>query len=149
MKEMLRVLGIVILLLSSIFLSGCLSENNTEAETNTEVVVSEKDYAEDPDSLPWRDAHKNVSNEYSGSDLSEELRNELMEDMKKQTEELGEDPEILFKAIKTIYNNSWERKPNMIPSYAEKCYFDGEEVWAIVFNRANSPDGDLSHYLSS
>ncbi len=140
MNKIFRGFGIVMILSSFIILSGCISE------AEPEVVVSEKDYAEDPDPLPWRDAHENISDAYSGSDLSIELRDELIDDMKQQAEELGEDPEVLFKAIKTVYNESWEKKPMIIPCYAEKCYYDGDEVWAIVFNRANSPDGDIDHY---
>jgi len=131
---------VIIILLSFIFITGFRSE------ADPEVVVSEEDYAENPTSLPFQEAHGEIADAYSGNDLSIELRDELIEKMKTQAEELGEDPEVLFEAIKTIYNESWERKPGMIPSYAEKCYYDVEAVWAIVFNRANVPDGDLGHY---
>jgi len=132
----------VILILSLVIFSGCIDDEKAEPE----VVVSEKDYVDDPTSLPWRDAHEKISNAYSGSDLSIELRDSLIDKMKNQAEELGEDPEVLFEVIKTIYNESWDEEPMMIPSYAERCYFDEEEVWAVVFNRANVPDGCLSHY---
>ncbi len=134
--------SVLVILLTLILLTGCLSE----AEAGPEVEVSEKDYAEDPYYLPYRSAHKNISDAYSGSDLSTELRDELIHKMKTEAEALGEDPEILFEAIRTIYNESWDEEPMMIPCYAEKCYYDGEEVWAVVFNRANTPDGDLDHF---
>ncbi len=201
---------IVIILLSLILIIGY------QSEADPEVVVSEKDYAEYPTSLPFQEAHGEIADAYSEEDVSIDLRDELIGKMKEQAEELGEDPQELFEAIKAVYgethiqylfslsyteyedylkegsiaeelidvfddesyeveenaeliveddewtivedgkekfrierdrdelniyhlDHDWEEdEPGLIPSYAEKCYLDGEKTWAIAFNRARA-----------
>ena len=128
---------------SLIIVFGCTS---LALKCEPVVVVTGEDYTSDPLSVSYQEVHEEFAENYSGADLSIELRDEIIERMKEKAEELGEDPEILYQCIKVTYPD-WTERPMRIPSYAEKCIYENESIWAIAFNRANSfEESSLGHF---
>ena len=131
-----------VLLTLAVIMIGCTSHEACEPV----VIVTNTDYTNDPLSVPYTSTHEIFADAYSGADLSTELRAEIIESMWRRAEELNEDPQILFHCIQSTYTD-WHARPNRIPCYAEKCRYEGEYIWAIAFNRANSFDElSLSHF---
>lgn len=62
---MWKELDLATILLTLVFLPGCLSEIDSESEVEPGIVVSEKDYADDLYLLPYGDAHDNISTAYT------------------------------------------------------------------------------------
>lgn len=147
-------LSIWIVLIITVLICGCVSnidnENNlgTDIELRCEpvVVVTGYNYSSDPKSVPYGEIHSYFSQNYSGSDLSIELRDVIIKNLTDKIFELGENSTILFEAIRVIYNNTWDKRPTRIPCYAEKAFFENESVWVIAFNRANSFVGGIGHF---
>ena len=132
-----------VVMLSIIIVSGCTS---VDLKCDPVVVVTDNDYTPDPSSVPYNEIHDEFAENYSGEDLSGELREEIIESMREKTTELGEDAEILYQCVKTTYSD-WEERPKRIPCYAEKCIYENESIWAIAFNRANSfNESSLNHF---
>jgi len=130
-----------VLMTSIIIVSGCTSA----LKCDPVVFVTDKNYTSDPSSVPYNEIHDKFAENYSGEDLSGELRDEIIESMREKATELGEDAEILFQCVKTTYSD-WEERPKRIPCYAEKCIYENESIWAIAFNRANRFEGSLNHF---
>jgi len=149
---MKRQLIIVIILFTTALLSGCVSNNEKNLNTDIEllcepvVVITGLNYSSDPKSVPYGETHSNFSKNYTGSDLSIELRDTIIQNMTEKAIDFGENSTILFEAIKVIYNDSWDERPTRIPCYAEKAFYNNESVWIIVFNRANSYEGGIGHF---
>jgi hypothetical protein len=140
MRKPLTYLGVLLAL--AIILPSCTSEPDTEPV----VVVTDIDYTSDPLSVPYTDVHQEFAENYSGSDLSSELRAEIIESMREKAIVVGEDPDILYECIRATYPD-WDARPDRIPCYAEKCIYTNESVWAIAFNRANSfEETTLGHF---
>jgi hypothetical protein len=143
---------IIIILLTVALLSGCVSNNeknlikDIELKCEPVVVVTGLNYSLDPKSVPYGESHSNFSQNYTGIDLSIELRDAIIQNMTEKAKDLGENSTILFEAIKVIYNNSWDKRPAKIPCYAEKAVYKNESVWIIAFNRANSFEGGIGHF---
>jgi hypothetical protein len=143
---------IIIILLTTALISGCVSNNEKNLNKDINllcepiVVASGINYSSDPKSVPYGETHSNFSKNYTGSDLSIELRDTIIQNMTEKTNDLGENSTILFEAIKVTYNDSWDERPIRIPCYAEKAVFNNESVWIIAFNRANSFEGMIGHY---
>jgi len=151
MKKQLTI-GIVLLL--TVLICGCVSnidkENNlgTDIELYCEpvVVITGYNYSMDPKSVPYGEIHSFFAQNYTGSDLSIELRDVIIQNITDKAFELGENSTILFEVIKVIYNYTWDKRPTRIPCYAEKAFYDNESVWVIAFNRANSYVGGIGHF---
>jgi len=149
---MKKQLAIIIILLTTILICGCVSNNEKNLNTDIEllcepvVVVSGLNYSSDPKSVPYGESHSNFSQNYTGSDLSIELRDAIIQNMFEKTNDLGENSTILIEAIKIIYNNCWYERPTRIPCYAEKAVYNNESVWVIAFNRANGFEGGIGHF---
>ena len=84
------------LLAIAILLSSCTSEPGCEPV----VVVTDIDYTSDPMSVPYTDIHQVFAENYSGADLSAELRAEMITMMQEKAIEVGED--------QTYYTNASE-----------------------------------------
>ena len=126
----------------SIIVSGCASKTECEPV----VILTNTDYTYDPNSVPYTSTHEIFAETYSGADLSAELRDDIIDIMWDKAENLGEDPQVLYQCIVATYSD-WDVRPNRIPCYAERCRYEGQTIWAIAFNRANSFDEEsLSHY---
>jgi hypothetical protein len=126
----------------AIILPSCTSEPECEPQ----VVVSDIDYTSDPMSVPYSDIHQVFAENYSGADLSAELRAEMIAIMREKAIEEGENPDILYECIIATYPD-WNARPDRIPCYAEKCIYTDESTWAIAFNRANSfEEATLGHF---
>ncbi|MGA1793975.1 MAG: hypothetical protein ACMUHM_08495 [Thermoplasmatota archaeon] len=110
-----------------------------------EVTVSSMDYSGDPYSVPYQDTHNKFSAVYNGSDLDIELRDEIMDVMKGKADDLSENGSLLVLCIESTYNDLDER-PGRIPTYAEKCLWGDEDVWAIAFNRCNGWEDGIGHF---
>ncbi len=130
-----------VLMVLIIIVSGCTSA----LKCDPVVVVTDNDYTLDPLSVPYEEVHDKFARNYSGEDLSIELRGEIIRNMREKAEEVGEDAEILYQCIKATYSD-WDERPKRIPCYAEKCIYENESIWAIAFNRANSFEGSLAHF---
>ncbi|MGD9379552.1 MAG: hypothetical protein PVI51_03190 [candidate division WOR-3 bacterium] len=131
-----------VLLTMTVIMIGCTSHEACEPV----VIVTNTDYTYYPLSVPYSSTHDIFANAYSGADLSVELRGEIIESMWHRAEDLNEDPQILFHCIQSTYPD-WHARPNRVPCYAEKCRYEGEYIWAIAFNRANSfEEPSLSHF---
>jgi hypothetical protein len=140
MKKALPYVGALLALV--IVLPSCTSEPECEPV----VVVTGTDYTSDPISVPYTEIHQVFAENYSGADLSAELRGEMITIMREKAIEEGEDPDILYECIRATYS-VWNTRPNRIPCYAEKCIYTGEPAWAIAFNRANSfVEATLGHF---
>ncbi len=128
-----------------IFLSiiaGCTSTSDCEPV----VIITNTDYSYDPLSVPYSATHENFANTYSGADLCVDLRDDIIDEMCDKADRINEDPQILYQCIKSTYSD-WQVRPNRIPCYAERCRYQGQTIWAIAFNRANSFDEEtLSHF---
>ena len=109
------------------------------------VKVTGHNYTDDPASVPYQDIHNKFAKNYTGSNLSSELRNLTIESMITQADELGENTTILYESIKVTYYD-WETRPSRIPCYAEKAMYNNEQIWAIAFNRANGFEDGLGHF---
>ena len=124
------------------FMSGCTKSPACEPV----VVVTDIDYTSAPLAVPYTDVHQVFAENYSGADLSVDLRDDIITEMQEKAVEIGENPDVLFECIKATYPD-WNERPNRIPCYAEKCVYESEQVWAIAFNRANSfEETSLSHF---
>lgn len=110
-----------------------------------EVNLSTIDYMNDPYGLPYNGVHDRFSEAYTGSDLSVSLRDRLIEVMEEKAFDLGENGTVLGLCIKASYDEMDER-PDRIPTYAEKCLWNEEDVWAIAFNRCNGWEDGIGHY---
>jgi hypothetical protein len=145
-------IGVVLIL--SILLCGCVSntgkENNleTDIELNCEplVVITGYNYTSNPESVPYEEIHSFFAQNYTGSDLSIELRDVIIQNITDKAFGLGENSTILFEVIKVIYNDTWDKRPTRIPCYAEKAFYENESVWIIAFNRANSFIEGIHHF---
>ena len=109
------------------------------------VLVTGYDHTEDPMAVPYNEVHNLFAQVYTGSDLSVQLRDDIVEVMMQKVEELNESSTIFDHCIEEIYDDMDER-PNMIPTYAEKCIFEGEDSWAIAFNRCNGFEDGIGHF---
>jgi hypothetical protein len=132
-----------VLMVLIIIVSGCTSASKLKCEPD--VVVTDIDYTSDPLSVPYTDVHQVFAENYTGSDLSSELRAEIIEIMREKAIGVDQDPDRLYECITATYPD-WNTRPNRIPCYAEKCVYTNESIWAIAFNRANSFDGSLAHF---
>lgn len=123
-----------------------MSCGTLELKCDPVVVVTDHDYTSDPSSVPYKEVHDEFAENYSGEDLSIELRGEIIKRMHNKAEAIGEDGGILYRCIKATYSD-WDLRPYRIPCYAEKCIYENESIWAIAFNRANSFDEpSLEHF---
>ncbi|MCK5772843.1 MAG: hypothetical protein KAH57_03570 [Thermoplasmata archaeon] len=109
------------------------------------VVATGHDYSGTPNSVPYQDIHDRFAENYTGADLSVEMRDELTDRMAELAEGLGEDGEILKLAIKETYSDLSAR-PYRIPTYAEKACYNGEDIWALAFNRCNGFEDGIGHF---
>ncbi len=109
------------------------------------VVVTGHDYSGTPNSVPYQDIHDRFAGNYTGANLSVEMRDELTDRMAELAEGLGEDGEILKLAIKETYSDLSAR-PYRIPTYAEKAHYNGEDIWALAFNRCNGFEDGIGHF---
>jgi hypothetical protein len=140
MKKITIFWGLVLAVM--VIVSGCTSIEDGEPV----VIVTNTDYTYDPLSVPYSATHEIFASIYSGADLSAELRDEIIASMCRKAENIGEDPQILYHCIASTYPD-WNTRPDRIPCYAEKCRYQGQSIWAIAFNRANSFDEtSLSHF---
>lgn len=131
-----------VLLTFAVIVTGCTSGDICEPV----VIITHTDYTYDPLSVPYSTTHDIFANTYSGADLSAELRTQIIDEMRHKAENIGEDPQILYHCIRSTYPD-WHARPNRIPCYAEKCRYQGQYIWAIAFNRANSfEEASLSHF---
>jgi hypothetical protein len=119
--------------------------SNGELKCEPEVRVTGYNYTSDPNSVPYQNVHRNFSGNYTGSDLSLELRNLTINSMLDQAGNLGENTTILYESIKVTYND-WNARPYRIPTYAEKAMYNNEWIWAIAFNRANGFEDGIGHF---
>jgi hypothetical protein len=125
-----------------VIVSGC----NSTIDCEPIVILTNTDYTYDPESVPFSAIHEIFAESYAGADLSTELRATIIERMWQKAEDIGEDPQILYLCIVSTYPD-WNVRPNRIPCYAERCRYQGQTIWAIAFNRANSFDEpSLSHF---
>jgi hypothetical protein len=132
----------VLLFAIMVIVSGCISTTDSAPV----VIITDIDYTYDPESVPYTATHEIFAETYAGEDLSIGLRGEIIERMQQMAEDLGADPQVLHQCIVSTYPD-WNVRPNRIPCYAEKCRYQGQTVWAIAFNRANSFDEtSLSHF---
>jgi hypothetical protein len=137
-----RTIGWAAVLAVLVIVIGCTSTEEHEPV----VIITNTDYTYDPLSVPYSSTHEIFANAYSGADLSFDLRNQIIEQMMDKAETAGEDPYVLYQCIKCTYPD-WNVRPNRIPCYAERCRYQGQTIWAIAFNRANSFDeASLSHF---
>ncbi|MBN1390436.1 MAG: hypothetical protein JXA22_07330 [Candidatus Thermoplasmatota archaeon] len=110
-----------------------------------EVNVTSTDYSGNPYSVPYQGVHDRFSSAYNGSDLSVALRDRLIEVMEEKADDLGENGTVLGYCIEETYDDM-DAKPYRIPTYAEKCLWMGEDVWAVAFNRCNGWEGGIGHF---
>ena len=68
-----------------------------------------------------------------------------MDVMEDKAEDLGENGTILSYCIEETYEDM-DQRPNRIPTYAEKCLLNGEDVWAVAFNRCNGWEDGIGHF---
>lgn len=136
-----------------ILLSGCITNDETNKqppEVTYELIcepvvkVTGYNYTANPDSVPYQDIHSKFADNYTGSNLSQEFRNDIIDSMQKKAEELGENSTILNEAIKVTYAD-WDYRPYRIPCYAEKAMYKNDTIWALAFNRANSFENGIEH----
>ena len=126
----------------AVILAGCTST----PECDPVVVVTDTDYTSEPETVPFTEIHGVFAENYSGADLSIELRDELINRMQEKADDIGEDPLVLYNCIRATYAE-WDARPYRIPCYAEKCMYQDQDTWAIAFNRANGFDEtSLSHF---
>jgi hypothetical protein len=140
-----------LIILGLVFSGGCLDlidEKESipiESELEPVVKVSSIDYRTAPHTLPYEDTHRRFAENYTGANLTVELRNDLMDKMVEKAEDLGENGTILRYCIEEKYHDMDER-PIRIPTYAEKCFWGTNETWAIAFNRCNGWEDGIGHY---
>lgn len=122
--------------------AGCTSA----LECDPVVVITDTDYTSDPESVPFSEIHGVFAENYSGADLSIDLRDELISRMQEKATDIEEDPLVLYNCIRATYAE-WDERPHRIPCYAEKCVYQDQTAWAIAFNRANDFDETaLDHF---
>lgn len=109
-----------------------------------EVKVTGINYTSNPFSVPYQNVHANFSGNYTGTNLSVELRNLTVNSMLNQAKDLGENTTILYESIKVTYYD-WDARPYRIPTYAEKAKYNNEWIWALAFNRANGFEDGIGH----
>ncbi|MBN1539059.1 MAG: hypothetical protein JW939_02860 [Candidatus Thermoplasmatota archaeon] len=126
---------------------GTINPDGTpeDLRVSPEVNVTSTDYSGSPYSVPYHGVHDRFSAAYTGSDMSAALRDRLMEVMEEKADDLGENGTILGYCIEETYDDMDER-PNRIPTYAEKCLWKGEDVWAVAFNRCNGWEDGIGHF---
>jgi len=122
-----------------------IKEQETHLKCEPTVVVTGINYSSNPNNIPYNEAHTRFKENYTGSDLSIELRNAIVQNITEKVEQLGENSPIIYEAIKVTYGD-WKERPMMIPCYAEKAIYNDEPVWIIAFNRCNGFEGDIGHY---
>jgi hypothetical protein len=156
MKQIKNIIfiGLIInLIISGVVLTGCIEDDkqnnnqiaNVYLKCEPIVVISGTNYSSAQNYVPYEEIHKKIAENYSGKNLSLELRNLFIQNILNKTNELGENSTILFEAIKITYYN-WSERPNKVPCYAEKAFYNNESVWVLAFNRANGFDDGLGHY---
>ena len=118
---------------------------STGLELDPVVKATGHDYTGDPGSVPYQDIHDEFSSKYRGSDLDAEFRDALSQRMSELAEDLGENGTLLGKCVNATYEDLTVR-PNRIPTYAEKCIYNGENIWAIAFNRCNGWEDGIGHF---
>jgi hypothetical protein len=133
-------------LMIAVLCLALLSCHHVSLRCEPDVVITNIDYTTDPASVPYGDAHQRFADNYTGSDLSFDLKNTLVNRMAEIADSLGEDGDILKECVIAAYGDSWDSQPMRIPCYAEKCVYDSSEVWAIVFNRENDYNQNISHF---
>jgi len=147
------------LVLTAVLLCGTVLGYNVALLTNTGaslktkllidpiVMITKRNYTEDPYVVPYRSIHQLFSQRYNGTDLSFTLRDEIIRNMMTQAAELGENASILLEAIKVIYGQYWTMTPYIIPCYAEKAVYNNESVWVLAFNCVHTlSEKQLSHF---
>jgi hypothetical protein len=122
-----------------------INEQETHLKCEPTVVVTGINYSSNPDDVPYDESHKRFKENYTGGDLSIELRDTIVQNMTERAEQLGENSSIIYEAIKVTYDN-WQERPIMIPCYAEKAIYNYEPVWIIAFNRCNGFEDDIRHF---
>ncbi|MGA1821400.1 MAG: hypothetical protein ACMUIG_02610 [Thermoplasmatota archaeon] len=114
-------------------------------ELDPVVKVTNHNYTGDPRSVPYQDIHDKFSSKYTGSDVDSEFRDALSQRMSELSEDVGENGTLLRVCINATYSDLTVR-PNRIPTYAEKCTYNGEDIWAIAFNRCNGWEDGIGHF---
>jgi hypothetical protein len=133
---------LAMLIVSLFFTVDCTST----PECDPVVIVTNTDYTSNPDAVPFTQIHEVFAENYSGSDLSIALRDELISRMQEKADNINEDPTVLYQCIRATYG-IWDERPNRIPCYAEKCIYEGQSTWAIAFNRVNSFDETAAEHF--
>ena len=145
---------IATLIIMGVILTGCIDDNNQEKSQNTEtymkcepiVSITGTNYTSFENPVPYEEIHRKIAENYSGNNLSIELRDLYVQHILNKADDFEENSTILFEAIKLAYYD-WDERPNKIPCYVEKAVYKNESVWVIAFNRANGFDeGSLGHY---
>lgn len=124
---------------------GNVEPDPVDLKVMPEVNITTVDYQGDPYSLPYQGVHDRFAQAYRGSDLDVELRDELIDVMEDKAFDLNENGTILRYCIEETYEDM-DQKPYRIPTYAEKCLWDGEDVWAVAFNRCNGWEDGIGHF---
>jgi hypothetical protein len=124
---------------------GSIDPEPSDLKAMPEVNVTTVDYYGDPYSLPHQGVHNRFSAVYSGSDLDIALRNKLIDVMEDKAFNLNENGTILRYCIEETYEDM-DQRPNRIPTYAEKCLWNDEDVWAVAFNRCNGWEDGIGHF---
>jgi hypothetical protein len=119
--------------------------SNEQLKCQPEVKVTGFNYTSNPSSVPYHNVHANFSGNYTGADLSVNLRNLTINSMLNQAKDLGENTTILYESIKVTYYD-WKARPYRIPTYAEKAKYNNEWIWALAFNRANGFEDGIGHF---
>jgi hypothetical protein len=118
---------------------------HSELDLDPVVKVTNHDYTEDPRSVPYHDIHDKFSAKYTGSDLDIEFRDALSRRMSELADDLSFNGTLLRECVNATYDDMTVR-PNRIPTYAEKCVYNGEDIWAIAFNRCNGWEDGIGHF---
>lgn len=122
-----------------------IRSTQSELELDPVVKATNHNYTDDPRSVPYQDIHEKFSSEYRGSDLNTDFRDALSERMSELAEDLSENGTLLRECVNATYDDL-DQRPNRIPTYAEKCTYKGEDIWAIAFNRCNGWEDGIGHF---
>lgn len=129
-----------------IFFILIVTSCTSDLECDPVVIITNADYTSNPETVPFTEIHEVFAENYTGADLSIELRDQLITRMQEKAIDIGEDPGVLYQCIRATYS-IWDERPNRIPCYAEKCIFQDQTVWAIAFNRVNNFDETAAEHF--
>jgi len=126
---------IILVFLSSSIILYYFSQNTHEVAPQPELRVQGAEIYE-PKHLSYYEIHTTFAEYYVGNDITNELRDTLVDNLMFQAGNQGYDNSSLLKAFNVVYSN-WSERPTRIPCLVT-FVIEGENITqiGIAFNRA-------------